>query len=114
MEEHFARQRELVATITLHYTSLANRNFEYNEISYDHRTANEAQLTAKLREIEQSFDEPRNVEYNRLKGSAVEDIDMRSGMEYSNLKIVIDDLHKEVAKFAGISTSIPINSSRGN
>ena len=69
----------------------------WKTLIYSYEIRSEPELTSKLNEIEQSFNEHRKKECKRMRRKdPIEDIDTRPGMEFSNLMIVIDDLHKEV------------------
>ena len=66
---------------------------------YSYRITSEAEFMSKINEIEESFCKHRKDEYNAL-GIKIppDEVDFRPNMGFGNLKIVIDDLHKEVVK----------------
>lgn len=70
----------------------------WDTLVYSYQIVSEPQLIAKINEIEDAFLEHRSIEYKSLRKSMPEEVDMRAGMEFGNLKIIMDDLHKEVVK----------------
>ena len=70
----------------------------WDTLVYSYQITSEPQLIAKINEIEDAFLTHRSNEYKALKKTMPEEVDMRLGMEFANLKIVMDDLHKEVVK----------------
>lgn len=70
----------------------------WNTLVYSYQITSETQLITKINEIEDAFLLHRSNEYKSLKKTMPEEVDMRPGMEFANLKIIMDDLHKEVVK----------------
>ena len=70
----------------------------WGTLVYSYRIANESELISKINEIEDSFLLHRQHEYAKVGESTPDEIDLRSNMGFGNLKIIIDDLHKEVVK----------------
>ena len=71
----------------------------WRTLIYSYRITNEAELISKINKIEESFCKHRKDEYNAM-GIKIppDEVDFRPNMGFGNLKIVIDDLHKEVVK----------------
>lgn len=76
----------------------------WNTLVYSYQVRTEEELLAKVNEIEDSIVRHRNSEYKRLGVKPVDDVDMRPNMAFANVKIIIDDLHKQVVKSVEIST----------
>ena len=70
----------------------------WDTLVYSYQITSEPQLITKLNEIEDAFLAHRSDEYKSLRKTMPEEVDMSPGMEFANLKIVMDDLHKEVVK----------------
>ena len=76
----------------------------WNTLVYCYEIRTEEQLSAKINEIEKTLLDHRKAEYKRLGVEPSDDIDMRPNMAFANVKIVIDDLHKQVVKSMKISS----------
>lgn len=70
----------------------------WDTLVYSYQITSEPQLITKINEIEDAFLVHRSNEYKSMKKPTPEEVDMRPGMEFANLKIIMDDLHKEVVK----------------
>ena len=76
----------------------------WNTLVYCYQIRTEEELLRKINEIEETLLEHRKVEYKRLNVEPSADIDMRPNMAFANVKIIIDDLHKQVVKSINISS----------
>ena len=63
-----------------------------------YRINHESELISKINEIEDSFLSHHQDEYSKMGESTPDEIDLRKNMEFGNMKIIIDDFHKEVVK----------------
>ena len=71
----------------------------WKTLVYSFRITNESELYSKINEIEESFCRHRKEEYSAIGVKTPPDeVDFRPNMGFGNLKIIIDDLHKEVVK----------------
>ena len=71
----------------------------WNTLIYSYRITSEEELYSKINEIENSFCEHRRAEYKTMGiNTPPDEVDFRPNMSFGNLKIIIDDLHKEVVK----------------
>ena len=62
---------------------------------YSYNIQSEAELTAKINEIEQAFIQHRIKEYAKLKRKPPDEVSLEPNMAFGNMLLVIDDLHKE-------------------
>ena len=70
----------------------------WGTLVYLYRINHESELISKINEIEDSFLSHRQDEYSKMGESTPDEIDLRKNMEFGNMKIIIDDLHKELVK----------------
>ena len=70
----------------------------WGTLVYLYRINHESELISKINEIEDSFLSHRQDEFSKMGESTPDEIDLRKNMEFGNMKIIIDDLHKEVVK----------------
>lgn len=75
----------------------------WETLIYSYQIRTEEELLAKINEIEDALIRHRNTEYKRLGVPSCDDIDLRPGMAFANVKIVIDDLHKQVVKSVDVA-----------
>lgn len=63
---------------------------------YFYRISSQEELEGKIRSLEDSFLKHRIDQYARVKKMPPDHVDLRPGYAFGNLKLIIDDLHKEV------------------
>ena len=74
--------------------SRMQRDWRTNVYSYS--IASKEELSAKMCEIETAFVKHRVEQYAKLKLKPPDDVNMKPGMGFGNMLIIMDDLHKEV------------------